>query len=505
MLLVVACPPLRPPVPQPPRNGRRVTVVDNARIAGVTVTATRSRRDVGMLTMRAVSVDGLEGASTSTSTPASGIPVPDDRIAVKSMSFAELVAFCRDVLDEPHPEKRAKQLWRWMYSDYAWIRSLEDAAVETTQNGFSKAFRDKFDAVATVDGGLRLVDEHTASDGTVKLVFELTRGEGKGGKIETVLIPVVREHESAGGAKERITLCVSSQLGCAMGCTFCWTGKLGLLGNLSTGQIVEQVVAARRYHYERFGTGVGDRGREGDGDGGRGRDGASGGQRGGEKPARYVSPITNIVYMGMGEPLDNLDAVVSSLDIVQDHHGLHFSHNKVTVSTVGLVPEIRELLRRTSGNVALAVSLHGATNEVRGSIVPVNGRYPVEELVAALEELFPAGEKTAPHVLIEYTMMAGVNDRVQDAEALLRVLARVKCKSNLIVFNPHEGTKYEASTNESVRAFRDVLIRGGRVVTVRASRGDDEAAACGQLGGNVDDARRLKKHILSSSSSSFLS
>lgn len=447
-----------------------------------------------------MSVDGTEGASTSTSTstsvPASGVPVPDDRIAVKSMSFAELVAFCRDVLDEPHPEKRAKQLWRWMYSDYAWIRSLEDAAVETTQNGFSKAFRDKFDAVATVDGGLRLVDEHSASDGTVKLVFELTRGEGKGGKIETVLIPVVREHESAGGAKERITLCVSSQLGCAMACTFCWTGKLGLLGNLSTGQIVEQVVAARRYHYERFGTGVGD----------RGRDGASGGQHGGqrvgEKPARYVSPITNIVYMGMGEPLDNLDAVVSSLDIVQDHHGLHFSHNKVTVSTVGLVPEMRELLRRTSGNVALAVSLHGATNEVRGSIVPVNGRYPVEELVAALEELFPVGEKTAPHVLIEYTMMAGVNDRVQDAEALLRVLARVKCKINLIVFNPHEGTKYEASTNESVRAFRDVLIRGGRVVTVRASRGDEEAAACGQLGGNVDDARRLKKHILSSSSSS---
>ena len=374
--------------------------------------------------LRAVSVDGLEGASTSTSVPASGIPVPDDRIAVKSMSFAELVAFCRDVLDEPHPEKRAKQLWRWMYSDYAWIRSLEDAAVETTQNGFSKAFRDKFDAVATVDGGLRLVDEHSASDGTVKLVFELTRGEGKGGKIETVLIPVVREHESAGGAKERITLCVSSQLGCAMACTFCWTGKLGLLGNLSTGQIVEQVVAARRYHYERFGTGVGDRGRDGASGGQHG--GQHGGQRVGEKPARYVSPITNIVYMGMGEPLDNLDAVVSSLDIVQDHHGLHFSHNKVTVSTVGLVPEMRELLRRTSGNVALAVSLHGATNEVRGSIVPVNGRYPVEELVAALEELFPVDKKSAPHVLIEYTMMAGVNDRVQDAEALLRVLERVR-------------------------------------------------------------------------------
>jgi 23S rRNA (adenine2503-C2)-methyltransferase len=415
---------------------------------------------------RAVSVE--DGANVTSS----GLLDQSNKVVVKNLSFDQLIAFCRDVLEEAYPEKRAKQLWRWMYSDHTWIRSLEDAAVETTQNGFSKAFRDKFDAVATVDGGLRLVNEHIASDGTIKLVFELTTGAGKGGKIETVLIPVVREHESKQGAKERITLCVSSQLGCAMGCKFCWTGKLGLLGNLSTAQIVEQVVAARRYHYEKFGDL----------------------ERQRTKTRRYVTPITNIVYMGMGEPLDNLEAVVGSLNIVKDHAGLHFSHNKVTVSTVGLVPEMRQLLERTS--VSLAVSLHGATNEVRGSIVPVNGRYPVDELILALEELFPIDKKTAQHVLIEYTMMDGVNDRVQDAEALLQVLKNVKCKVNLIVFNPHEGTQYAASTDDHVAAFRDVLIRGGRVVTVRASRGDDEAAACGQLGGNVDDAKALKRELL---------
>ena len=428
-------------------------------------------------------------ATTSTSASGAFLRNDENKIIVKNLNLDQLVAFCRDVLNESYPEKRARQLWRWMYSDYTWLRSLSEAGAETTQNGFSKAFRDKFDAVATLDGGLRLVDEYTASDGTIKLVFEMTTGAGKGGRVETVLIPVVREHDSKQGAKERITLCVSSQLGCAMGCKFCWTGKLGLLANLSTAQIVEQVVAARRYHYEKFGN----RG----GDGMKAHPKAS---RDGDSPKpqesrqRYVTPVTNIVYMGMGEPLDNLEAVIGSLGIVTDHAGLHFSHNKVTVSTVGLVPEMRELLHRT--NVALAVSLHGATNDVRGSIVPVNGRYSVEELVKALEELFPITEKKASHVLIEYTMMDGVNDRVQDAEALLHVLRNVKCKINLIVFNPHDGTEYAASADSSVAAFRDVLIRGGRVVTVRASRGDDEAAACGQLGGNVDEAKALKKELM---------
>ena len=379
----------------------------------------------------------------------------DGRILIKNLSKEDLVAFCRDVLEEEFPDKRAFQLWRWMYSDFCWIRDVNEAPADTVQNGFSASFREKFNLVASLDGGLELVEDHMAHDGTVKLVFLLTTGPGKGGKIETVLIPVVREQ----GSKERITLCVSSQVGCAMGCTFCYTWTMGLLGNLSQGQIVEQVVAARRFHYERFSDTE-------------------------EIKGRYVSPITNIVYMGMGEPLDNLPAVTGSIGTVLDHHGLHFSHNKVTVSTVGLVPQMKDLLDTTT--VALAVSLHGATDEVRGSIVPVNRRYPLQDLIAALEEYFPIDSKGSPHVLIEYTMMDGVNDRPEDAHALLDLLQHVKCKINLIVFNPHEGTEYSASLQEHVDEFRDILIRGGRVVTVRSSRGEDSMAACGQLGGGKD-------------------
>lgn len=376
----------------------------------------------------------------------------DGRILIKNLSKEELVVFCREVLEEEFPEKRAFQIWRWMYSDFCWIGDINEAPADKVQNGFSASFRERFNLVASMDGGIELVEEHTARDGTIKLVFLLTSGPGKGGKIETVLIPVVREQ----GSKERITLCVSSQVGCAMGCTFCYTGTMGLLGNLSQGQIVEQVVAARRYHHNRFSDTWSTKG-------------------------RYVSPITNIVYMGMGEPLDNLAAVVGSIGTVLDHHGLHFSHNKVTVSTVGLVPQMRYLLETTS--VALAVSLHGATDVVRGSIVPVNRRYPLEDLVAALNEFFPLHSKNSPNVLIEYTMMDGVNDRPEDAFALLDLLKNVKCKINLIVFNPHNGTEYHPSLREHIDEFRDILIKGGRVVTVRSSRGEDSMAACGQLGG----------------------
>lgn len=384
------------------------------------------------------------------------VPKDDEgRVLVKNLSRKELEVFCRDVLGEEFPEKRAFQLWRWMYSDFCWIRHIDDAPADKVQNGFSASFRERFNKCASIDGGLELVEERMAGDGTIKLVFLLTHGPGKGGKIETVLIPVVREQ----GSKERITLCVSSQVGCAMGCTFCYTGTMGLLGNLSRGQIVEQVVAARRYHHERF-SGMVSNGR------------------------RYITPITNIVYMGMGEPLDNISAVIGSIDTVLDHHGLHFSHNKVTVSTVGLIPEMKHLIKTTA--VALAVSLHGATDDVRGSIVPINRRYPLNELIAVLEEFFPICSKSSPHVLIEYTMMDGINDRMEDACALLEILQRVKCKINLIVFNPHDGTEYSASLQERVDEFREILIRGGRVVTVRSSRGEDSMAACGQLGGGKE-------------------
>lgn len=362
-----------------------------------------------------------------------------------------------------------------MYADKAWLQDIDDAPASQVQNGFSDSFRDKVRNISTFHGGLEIQDLFQASDGTRKLVFRSTVGPTAGGLVETVIIPITRER----GAKDRVTLCVSSQVGCAMGCRFCYTGKMGLMGNLLPGQIVDQVVIARRLMYEEFlgSNNLQDSNRtEGD-DINKTRN---------RSIASYATPITNIVYMGMGEPLDNLEHVITSISTVTDHHGLHFSRNKVTVSTVGLVPEMKELVNRC--DVALAVSLHGSTDSVRSSIVPVNNRYPLSELVGALKEMFPEEVRSAPHVLIEYTMIRGVNDRVEDAHALLKLLEGVKCKINLIVFNPHEGTVYEASSDESVEDFRNIMIHGGRVVTVRASRGDDSMAACGQLG----DAKRVR-------------
>ena len=346
-----------------------------------------------------------------------------------------------------------------MYRDTLWLRHIEEAPASLVQNGFGDAFRKKFNRIATMDGGLQLQEQYLASDGTRKLVFRVHSGPAEGGKIETVLIPIVREQ----GRKDRITLCVSSQVGCAMGCKFCYTGKMGLLGNLTPAQIVEQVVSARRFQFEQ--TCVDSLQLDG---------------QDSLVKNKFTTTINNIVFMGMGEPLHNMSGILPAIDILLDHHGLHFSHNKVTVSTVGLIPEMKTLLK--SCRASLAVSLHGATDKVRGSIVPVNLRYPVEELVAVLREEFPIEASGGSHVLIEYTMMDKVNDSIEDAKALLSLLKGVKCKINLIVFNPHEGTEYRASTQEAVVAFRDILIKGGRVATVRCSRGEDSMAACGQLG-----------------------
>ncbi|KAI8463563.1 MAG: hypothetical protein J3K34DRAFT_372547 [Monoraphidium minutum] len=299
-------------------------------------------------------------------------------------------------------------------------------------------------------GGMALRSVARARDGTRKLVFELTEGEGKGGSVEAVLIPVVRE----AGSKPRITLCVSSQVGCAMACQFCLTGKLGLAANLSAAQIVEQLVEARRLQV-----------REGD-----------------------EHPITNIVFMGMGEPLHNLDAVLAATEIMNHPLGLQMSHNKVTVSTVGLVDKLEEFAARC-GAAQLAVSLHATTDEVRDWIVPVNRRHNLASLLGALAAHYPRGNRARRRVLIEYVMLAGVNDSLEDAQRLVDILEPIEAKINLIHFNPHEGTQFRRSPTEQVLAFRSVVIRGGRVCTIRDSRGDDELAACGQLG-DVSKAAR---------------
>lgn len=195
----------------------------------------------------------------------------------------------------------------------------------------------------------------------------------------------------------------------------------------------------------------------------------------------------------MGEPMDCLHSVMPSIDIMTQPLGLHLSANKITVSTVGLVTEMRRFCQETKA--VLAVSLHATTDESRNKIIPTNRRHDLHELITALEELFPK-DKAAPrhghHVLIEYTMLAGVNDSPEDAARLISLMKNVRCKINLIVFNPHEGTAFQPSSPEAVQVFRSVLIQGGHVATVRASRGDDQMAACGQLG-DPDLAKKVRK------------
>lgn len=261
------------------------------------------------------------------------------RLMLKNLTLQELEAWCISIGED---RRRALHVWRWMYYDGYWLADLDDAPATTVQNGFSAAFRDKVRPLATLCGGLRLQSVHAAADGTRKLALTLTAGPGAGGRVEAVLIPIVR----SSGGRSRITLCVSSQVGCAMNCQFCLTGRMGLRGSLTAAQVVEQVVIARRFL--------------------RDEDLAAG-------AASHISPLTNVVYMGMGEPMHNLPAVLPSLDILVQPLGLHLSRNKVTVSTVGLVPEMRQVA--ASGAAVLAVSLHATTDEVRDWIVPVNRRY----------------------------------------------------------------------------------------------------------------------------------
>lgn len=365
-------------------------------------------------------------------------PPASSKTLLKNMTLPQLEDWCESIGEK---RSRAMHIWRWMYYDKNWIRDFDDTA--DRQNGFSKAFRQRARPLASLHGGLHLQSQVRAADGTRKLIFAL---EGTSGQVETVLIPVIREQ----GQKERITICVSSQVGCAMNCQFCYTGRMGLLQNLTTAQIVEQLVEARRILAEQ----------------------------------PDAPPATNIVFMGMGEPLNNMQAVMDAVAIATEPLGLHFSKNKITVSTVGLVPEIRRFCE-AGCPAQLAVSLHAPNDRIRDWIAPVNRRYNLDMLMNCLREHFPKGVKAGwhgRHVLFEYVMLKGVNDAPEHARELLQLVDGVECKFNLIVFNPHKGTQFEASPREAVLQFRSILIQGGLVCTVRDSRGPDEMAACGQLG-----------------------
>ncbi len=299
----------------------------------------------------------------------------------------------------------------------------------------SKKLRSQLHEVACIDVP-EIIFEQPAADGTTKWIIELPDGQ----RIETVFIP----------EGERATLCVSSQVGCALDCSFCSTAQQGFNRNLSTAEIIGQVWSVT--HEMR-------------------------------------QPLTNVVMMGMGEPLANFDAVVPAMNLMQDDLGYMISRHRVTLSTSGIVPALERL--REVCNVSLAVSLHAPTNELRDQIVPINRKYPLEALLPACKA-YLRGEKRRK-VTWEYVMLDGVNDTDKHARQLIHLLEGIPSKINLIPFNPFPGTAYKTSPRERIDRFREKLVRSGLVVITRKTRGEDIAAACGQLVGKVKD--RSKRQL----------
>ncbi len=343
-----------------------------------------------------------------------------------------LAAYC-DGLGEKR--FRATQLFRWIHQ-----KGTADFAL---MSDLAKSLRDKLAGEAEVRP-LAVLSENVSADGTVKWLFDV----GAGNAVETVFIP----------EEGRGTLCISSQAGCAVGCRFCSTGHQGFSRNLTTGEIVAQLWHAERQLRQRL------------------------------NPASGNRVVTNVVMMGMGEPLQNYGALLPALRVMLDDHAYGLSRRRVTVSTSGVVPMIERL--RDDCPVALAVSLHAADDALRDVLVPLNKKYPIDELLAACKGYLDAAPRD--FITFEYCMLDGVNDSLAQADALVERVRRagVSCKFNLIPFNPFPGSGLLCSRRDRVTAFAERLQAGGIVTTVRKTRGDDIDAACGQLAGEVQDRTR---------------
>ena len=342
---------------------------------------------------------------------------PPPLLDLKGCRQAEIADFVR-ALGEP--EFRARQIFSWLYrpfvTDFVQMSDL------------SRAFRERLPEVARISR-LELAAQEQSQDGTVKYAFRLDDGQ----VIESVLIPDQGRH----------TLCVSSQVGCAMGCRFCLTGGLGFIRNLRPAEIVNQI------HFVQE-----------------------------ELHAAGQGRLNNLVFMGMGEPLANLDNLLASLDILLDPLGLNFSDRKITVSTCGLTPRLAEFGRASSVN--LAISLHAADDETRNLLMPVNASYPLAGLLAACRQ-YPLPKRR--RIMMEYLLIAGVNDSLAAARKLVRILDGIPCKINLLPFNESPALPYRRPPSSTVLAFQQLLARAGFTVVIRDSRGSDISAACGQLAG----------------------
>ncbi len=335
---------------------------------------------------------------------------------IKNLSLEAMANFLAGQGKERY---RATQLLKWLYQ--------KDAHSFAEMTNISKVLRQDLLKTAFISW-MEPEALEIGSDGTRKYLFRLSDGNA----IESVLIP----------EEDRNTLCISTQAGCAMQCAFCLTGTFSLTRNLSTSEILNQILAVRR-----------------------------------------DAEIRNIVLMGMGEPLHNMDNVLPALKIMVDDNGLQFSTRRVTVSTCGLVPEIDRLGREATVN--LAVSLNATTDELRDRIMPVNRRYPIKSLLEALKRFPLPGRRK---ITIEYVMLGGLNDSMDDAKRLVRMLSDIPSKINLIPFNPHEGADFVPPTRASLDVFHRYLLDRHFTVITRSSRGDDISAACGQLKGRLAEA-----------------
>ena len=333
---------------------------------------------------------------------------------------------------------RAEQVMKWIYH-----RRVTDFA-EMTDVG--KALREKLEK-ATEIAPPKTLFETQASDGTYKWLLGMDDpldGQRAGSNaIEAVFIP-----ETSRG-----TLCVSSQVGCGLNCQFCSTGTQGFNRNLSAGEIIGQVFVAAKHlgnvpHHQR--------------------------------------KLTNVVMMGMGEPLLNFDNVVRAMSVMRDDLGFGLANKRVTLSTAGLVPMIDKLAE--ASDVSLAVSLHAPNDELRTELVPLNKKYPIDELLAACARY--AARRPRTTITFEYTMLDGVNDKPEHARQLIKLMRRLPAKVNLIPFNPFHGTRFKRSAEETIRAFQKILLDADVLTMVRRTRGDDIDAACGQLKGQVMDRTR---------------
>ena len=354
--------------------------------------------------------------------------MPKNKLNLLGFSYESLVEFFNSI---NQPKFRASQLMKWIH------QRGELDFMEMTD--FSLELRQELTQLAVAEPP-EVEDCLLSPEGTKKYLIKLESGS----MIEMVKIP----------ERKRLTLCISSQAGCALQCTFCATGAQGFERNLTSAEIIGQLWIAN-FHEQSY------------------------------------QQISNVVFMGMGEPLLNVGPVMSSISIMQNQNGYGLSKRRITLSTSGIVPEIKKLAAKT--DVSLAISLHAANNELRDEIVPINKKYPISQLIESCKG-YLSNQSKRKTITIEYILIDGVNDSIEHAGELVKVLKGLSCKVNLIPFNPFDGCNYLRSQESTIKNFKDYLIRKGVITTLRITRGDAIDGACGQLVGKLKNSIKGKNN-----------